>query len=161
MSAPFDKETIPTGILLAMAGLVVFSLIAVAIARIADHKAVGPPLAEVVVERHLRFIDTGGGRAEIVDDTSGELVMVMEPGQDNFIRGIIRGLARERRGYGVGSRLPFVLARHADGQLTLTDPATGRVLDLRAFGHTNADAFAILLDSDGDRRVADATPNGG
>jgi putative photosynthetic complex assembly protein len=151
----------PTGILLGMAGLVVFSLIAVGLARITDHKAVEPTLAEVVVERNLRFVDTGGGRAEILDDRSGELVMVMEPGQDNFIRGVIRGLARERRGYGIGSKLHFELARHADGQLTLTDPATGRVLDLRAFGRTNAEAFARLLNGNSDRRVADSAPNRG
>lgn len=156
MSAPFDRQTMPTGILLAMAGLVVFSLIAVAIARIADHKAVETSFAEVVAERNLRFVDIGGGRAEIVDSASGELLMVMQPGEENFIRGVIRGLARERRGYGVGSDLHFRLARHADGQLTLTDPATDRVLDLRAFGHTNADDFARLLTADGQRLVTDA-----
>jgi putative photosynthetic complex assembly protein len=156
MSAPFDKQTIPTGILLSMAGLVVFSLIAVSIARITDHKAVEPSFAEVVMERNLRFVDVGGGRAEIVDSGSGEMIMIMEPGQENFIRGVIRGLARERRGYGVGSHLHFRLARHADGQLTLTDPATERVIDLKAFGHTNAEDFARLLTRDADRQLTDA-----
>jgi hypothetical protein len=34
---------------------------------------------------------------------------------------------------------------HPDGRLTLQDPATGRNLDLLAFGPTNAALFARLL----------------
>ena len=36
---------------------------------------------------------------------------------------------------------------HADGRLTIEDPATGRQIELQAFWHTNALAFSKLLAS--------------
>ncbi|NBT78838.1 MAG: hypothetical protein EBT04_10375, partial [Betaproteobacteria bacterium] len=39
----------------------------------------------------------------------------------------------------------FRLAGHADGRLTLTDPVTGRRLDLVAFGTDNAKSFSRWL----------------
>jgi len=60
---------------------------------------------------------------------------------------VLRGLVRERRLSGIGSSAPFVLRRWADGRLTLEDPKTGRVIDLGAFGVTNAQAFAKLMAS--------------
>ncbi|MCK7474793.1 MAG: hypothetical protein MZV49_17335 [Rhodopseudomonas palustris] len=38
------------------------------------------------------------------------------------------------------------MARHDDGQLTLTDTANNKVIDLNAFGATNQAAFARLID---------------
>ena len=48
-------------------------------------------------------------------------------GQSGFVRGTLRGLARERKRMGLGAEQPFVLMGRADGRLTLKDPATGRV----------------------------------
>jgi putative photosynthetic complex assembly protein len=72
----------------------------------------------------------------------------LEPGQENFIRGVLRSFARERRSLGVGHQEPFRLARHADGRLTIEDTSTGRLIDLRAFGPTNSGAFARLLSAE-------------
>ncbi|MFY7781768.1 MAG: photosynthetic complex assembly protein PuhC, partial [Tagaea sp.] len=44
---------------------------------------------------------------------------------------------------------PFRLSMWRDGSLVLDDPATGRRVDLRAFGATNRDAFARLLPRSG------------
>ena len=57
----------------------------------------------------------------------------------------MRGLARERRMHGIGSEAPFTLTQWRDGELTLTDSATGRSIELNAFGTTNRAAFAALL----------------
>ena len=40
---------------------------------------------------------------------------------------------------------PFRLARWSDGRLTLEDPTTGRRIELGAFGPTNAEVFAELM----------------
>jgi putative photosynthetic complex assembly protein len=72
---------------------------------------------------------------------------VLDPGTNGFVRGVLRGLARERRRQGLGSEIPFHLAQRADGRLTLVDPATERVIDLKAFGPTNTQAFARLLEA--------------
>jgi putative photosynthetic complex assembly protein len=52
---------------------------------------------------------------------------------------------RDRKRRGLGPEVPFRLTAHADGRLTLVDPATGRLVALEAFGADNAGAFAKLL----------------
>lgn len=113
--------------------------------------------AAPIASRDLRFEDRADGAVTVHEaagaGTAGSngddrLVAVLDPGTNGFIRGTLRGLARERRQRreDIGRQaVPFRLARWADGRLTLEDRATGRVLDLNAFGHTNADAFARLL----------------
>jgi putative photosynthetic complex assembly protein len=66
-------------------------------------------------------------------------------GEQGFLRGSLRALARERRMREVGSLPPFELAARADGRLTLMDTATGARLDLESFGPTNAAVFARML----------------
>ena len=46
----------------------------------------------------------------------------------------MRGLARERRSHGFGNDAPFTLTAWRDGELSLTDTATGRSIELTAFG---------------------------
>jgi putative photosynthetic complex assembly protein len=58
---------------------------------------------------------------------------------------VVRGLAHDRIRRGLDAGPPFRLSRWADGRLELQDVATGRRIDLRAFGATNRDAFARLL----------------
>jgi len=53
--------------------------------------------------------------------------------------------------------VPFHLALHVDGRLTLEDPVTARTIELEAFGPTNSGAFARLLPAVV-RTVAVATP---
>ena len=48
---------------------------------------------------------------------------------------------------------PFRLTRFADGGLELSDPSTGRVVNLGAFGPSNFAAFIRLL---ADTRLADS-----
>ena len=80
----------------------------------------------------------------VIDAASGRLLERVQ-GEQGFLRGSLRALARERRMREVGALPPFELAARADGRLTLTDPATGARLDLESFGPTNAAVFARLL----------------
>lgn len=101
--------------------------------------------AAIVAERALRFEDLQGGDIGIFDDASGERIDTLAPGQDNFMRGMVRALVRERRKAGIGRELPFHLSLHGDGHLLLADPATGERLDLGSFGSENISDFARLL----------------
>jgi putative photosynthetic complex assembly protein len=69
-----------------------------------------------------------------------------------FVRGTVRALTRERRQEGEGREAPFRLSAWPNGQLTLDDSATGRRIDLTAFGHTQAETFARLLGAPGEVR---------
>ena len=61
----------------------------------------------------------------------------------------MRILARERRMNDEGRETPFRLIRWADGRLSIEDPATGRRIDLGAFGAANTQAFARLMPTSG------------
>jgi len=66
-------------------------------------------------------------------------------GSGGFLRGALRALVRHRRLAGLGAEAPFLLVAHADGRLTLEDPATRHRVDLESFGPTNSAVFAQLL----------------
>ncbi|HPB76430.1 MAG TPA: photosynthetic complex assembly protein PuhC [Chromatiaceae bacterium] len=135
----------PRGALIGAAALIGFSLLAVTLARFAGLGPVTEPMAPVVQSRELRFADRADGAVLVYDRQGDEVVDLVPPGSGGFVRGVLRALARERRLQGDGASTPFRLSRLADGRLTLEDLATGRVIDLKAFGHTNEGAFAQLL----------------
>lgn len=149
MSHDHDDVTLPRGALLGLVLLIAISLAAVvAVNLVGGHEDSAKQISgDVVDSRDLRFVDLGKGNVAIYDWPGGQLVATLDAGTDNFIRGVIRGLARERRGIGAGDGEPFRITRFDNGRLILEDRATGRVLVLEAFGMTNARAFGRLLDS--------------
>jgi putative photosynthetic complex assembly protein len=98
-----------------------------------------------IVALDLRFVDRSDGGVDILDSHDGHIVTIVSPGTNGFLRATVRGLASERKRESVGPEIPFRLTAWADGRLTLLDPANGRLIDLGAFGPTNAGAFAQLL----------------
>ena len=136
---------VPRQALLAMGALVLFAVLATTWVRMsgADIRA---PDAAVAQERALRFEDRPDGAVAVVDPATGQTIETVT-GQAGFVRGTLRGLARERKRMGLGAEQPFVLIGRADGRLTLKDPATGRVIDLESFGPVNAGVFARMLDA--------------
>jgi putative photosynthetic complex assembly protein len=62
---------------------------------------------------------------------------------------------RDRKKLALGPEMPFRLTLWHDGRLVLDDPATGRHVDLRAFGTTNRNAFARLLPRSDDLETGD------
>lgn len=95
--------------------------------------------------RELRFLDQPDGTVLILDGGSGATVARAGREGSGFIRGVMRGLARERRMHGFGAGPPFRLTAWTNGQLTLVDLATSRSIELASFGDTNRAAFARLL----------------
>ncbi|MCX8004464.1 MAG: photosynthetic complex assembly protein PuhC [Burkholderiaceae bacterium] len=145
MSDPFADRPFPRGVLLAAAALAVLSLAVAVFVRLTGIGGVNTPVPQPLSERALLFVDRAEGGVAVVDAGSGATVTVLAPGEDGFIRATVRSLARERRAHGIGADVPFRLVHGADGRLLLIDPATGRRIDLIAFGPTNVAAFARLL----------------
>lgn len=102
--------------------------------------------SDLQYSRELRFLDRSDGAVVILDHPGGEPVEVLAPGTHGFVRGVMRGMARERRSKKVGDEPPYRLTSWSDGRLTLDDPSTGRWVELVAFGPDNFQAFAQLLD---------------
>jgi putative photosynthetic complex assembly protein len=138
----------PPGILRATAAMIVGVVLVVAFVRLTGIGAATMPPAAVVEQRELRFADRDDGGIDVYDARDGRLVRHIEPGTHGFLRGTMRGLARERKRQDVGADVPFRLIAHADGRMTLEDPGTGRRVDLGSFGPTNAAAFAQLMTRD-------------
>jgi putative photosynthetic complex assembly protein len=144
---------IPRGILIGAAVMIAVSIALAGVARMTGVGAVRVVSDAAAVEsRDLRFTDQRDGSIVILDVATEEVVTVVAPATNGFIRGALRGLARERRQQGVGAGPAFRLVRWADGRLTIEDPVTSRVIDLTAFGPTNTAAFAALLASRGSTR---------
>ena len=74
-----------------------------------------------------------------------EPIAELAPGTNGFIRGLLRGLSRDRMVHQVGADVPFTLTRWSDGRYSITDPATGSVLHLAAYGFANVQEFAAFL----------------
>jgi putative photosynthetic complex assembly protein len=112
-------------------------------------------LAPPVLERSLRFVPAEDDALIVVDTDSGAVVKTIAANEDTFIRGMLRGIDRERSVDGVAADVPLTLTAREDGSVTVIDQGTGIVYDLRAFGTTNLAEFARLLPPSPDR-IADA-----
>lgn len=137
----------PRGPLLAVGALLLVTLAAVGAARLAGVPTREPD-APTVALRELRFEDRADGSIAVIDARDGALVQRVE-GEAGFIRGTLRGLARDRQRLGHGPQQPFHLLHRADGRLTLLDPVTGHRVDLESFGPVNARLFAQWVTAGG------------
>jgi putative photosynthetic complex assembly protein len=145
MSHPHVTPPIPRGVLIGAALMIALTIVLSGAARLTGIGTTRMPAAIAVESRDLHFADQHDGSIVVTEATTGRTVAVVQPGTNGFLRGALRGLARERKREDIGAGPAFRLVRWADGRLTLEDPATGRVIDLAAFGPTNSGAFAELL----------------
>ncbi|MCX8100637.1 MAG: photosynthetic complex assembly protein PuhC [Geminicoccaceae bacterium] len=143
--AAVRDNSVPRRPLIAAGLLVGFSLVVATTAKLTGIGRVSLPEAEVVAIRELRFLDRPDGSVMVVDPAEDAVVDVLPAGTNGFLRGVLRGLARDRKLAGLDDGPPFRLIRWTDGRLSLDDPATGRRVDLGAFGQGNAQAFARLV----------------
>jgi len=140
---PIAPDSFPRWILYFSAGIIAFSLISVGLIRITGN---GPDqlAAAPTVQRSLIFEDQKDGGVRVADGVSGQTLTVLY-GEQGFVRGALRALARERFSRGIGSAQPFDLIARVDGRVTLMDPSTGQRVDLESFGPTNTAEFARFL----------------
>ena len=140
---PRSPDNFPRWVLWSVGFLLVFTLLAVGLVRITGN---GPDqlAAATLNERLLRFEDRPDGGVAVIDGVTGKLLTTVT-GEQGFLRGAIRALARDRMARKIGSEQPFNLISRTDGRLTLFDPVSGQRVDLESFGPTNAGVFAPFL----------------
>ncbi len=130
--------------------VIVLTVAFAAVARLTGLGVLRMPEPAIVQYRDLRFTDRADGSVGVLDAADDAVIAILEPGQGGFIRGVMRGRARERRLGEFGAEPPFRLALHTDGRLTLEDTATKVKIVLNSFGPSNAEAFAGFLPQKGD-----------
>jgi putative photosynthetic complex assembly protein len=102
----------------------------------------------IVSQRDLLFLDQADGSVLIRDVANDQTAATMLPGSNSgFIRGVMRGLARDRHLRDLSGDKPFRLTLWSNQNLSLTDLATKRTIELNGFGDTNRAAFAALLEA--------------
>ena len=137
-------QAIPKRVAQAGLTLVGLALLFAFVARTTNIGASRVPSSPVVEKVDLRFLDNPSGGVR-VETNEGRIVANYAAGEGGFLRGVMRGFARDRRAHEGGSQESFSLARHADGRLTIEDPVSGRVVELESFGPSNAGLFSNLL----------------
>lgn len=111
-----------------------------------------PDPSPTLASRPLLFEDRADGAVVVRDGIDESEIEVFGPGTNGFVRGAMRGLARERRKHGVGREVPFELVLREDGRLQIADPVTNARIDLVAFGPSNVAPFARILETTGSAR---------
>lgn len=158
LHAHSHENTVPRPALVMAAGLVGLTLMLTAAVQIGwlDREAVpsverAKAAVAPAASRELRFEDGADGSVRIIDASTGTLVqqVVEDTPSGGFIRGVMRGLARDRRMRGIGAEPPFTLTLWQDGSLSLSDSATGREVELGGFGADNRAVFMALLERGG------------
>ena len=140
-----DQRPVHRGVLVLVGALISLTVLGVAAARIVNPVPVTAEPATVVAARNLLFKDRSDGGIVVSDADTGRRVTIIAPQTGEFIRITMRGLAHARKRVSADESAPFRLAAGADDRLTLKDTATGRLIELEAFGPTNAGSFAELL----------------
>ena len=147
MTATTSADAFPKGAVIAMGAVIALTIAGAGASRLAKLSApVAPitaPASQAAVE--LRFADQADGSIAITEARTGAVVSTVAPDTGGFIRGVMRGLARDRMMRHIGQVAPFRLSRDGQGQLWLQDTATQRLIDLEAFGAGNRASFAALL----------------
>jgi putative photosynthetic complex assembly protein len=146
------ENTVPKGALVMACGVVLFTL-ALTSATQLGWIAPSPSASDVraseaatpLSTRILQFADGPGGTVVVTNAANGATVHVYGGEGSGFVRGVLRGMGRDRHNRGVPMMAPYELNRWSDGSLSLTDTATNRVVELGAFGPTNRATFEALL----------------
>lgn len=130
---------------MACGALLVAAMLLVAFGR-PDGKPTTIAQDDIQERLELKFEDLPDGTVVAVNAANGAELEKIRPGEGGFIRVTMRSFASERTSRGLDGKQPFDLLRLNDGDLVLTDPMTGRVMLLDAFGPSNEGVFAQLLD---------------
>jgi putative photosynthetic complex assembly protein len=93
----------------------------------------------------LRFIEQADGGLSVVETGTGREFDHLAAGENGFLRTMIRVIRRDIPRTSDIISMPFRIEAWQDYRVTMTDTATGRLIDLRAFGPTNAEVFIRWL----------------
>lgn len=147
-----DEITVHRAPLILMGGIVAISLVLTASVTLGfvpkqsvpseARAAAGIGAAQ---ERTLRFFDEPDGTVRIEDGATGEILARHGMGEGGFIRATVRSLVHQRRIRNIGPETAFTLTEWQNGNLTLSDPATGRSVEVSSFGPDNRAVYQTLL----------------
>ena len=143
-----DKEPFPKFALYAAGLVVVLTIGAAALGRYQTQQ--NPPVTTQIQEPvqsfvDLQFYDEADGSVIVKNAASSAVVLTILPGEDAFIRAVLRGFVRDRTAMKLSRETPFRLYQLVDTRLVIEDIATKKRVNLRAFGPTQQAAFARLL----------------
>lgn len=150
------RESVPKPVLIAAGLLMLGSFLFATGARIVNDQRGGDSI-DAVASRDLSFEQRDNGALVVRDaEIAGagqaapsqvreDVIKVFDAGEGGFVRGILRGLTRDRQMRGIDLERPYRLSYTADRRLTLEDLATGYRIDLAAYGSGNVETFIEFL----------------
>jgi putative photosynthetic complex assembly protein len=147
MSA-IDKEPFPKFALYAAGVVIALAIGGAAIGRYNNVKnPVDPVVSLGPVQEFvdLRFFDKADGSVVVQNAATSATILTILPGEDAFIRAVLRGFVRDRNAMKLSNETPFRLYRLVDTRLVIEDPVTKKRVNLRGFGPTQQAAFARLM----------------
>jgi putative photosynthetic complex assembly protein len=153
MSGLVDRPQIPRGVLIGAGAMITVSLLLAFGTRVSGIGVTRLASVDAVATRMLRFEDRSDGAVAVWDTAQNDVIEVLAPGTNGFVRGVMRGLARDRKLLGIGHEAAFKLIRWADGRMSLEDPTTGRTIALEAFGPDNSKVFAEFFGAQPNRNA--------
>jgi putative photosynthetic complex assembly protein len=151
MSQAAANRMVPKGAIVGAAALISFSLVVASLGRLTGVGTVRADYAGTVQTEFFRFEDRTDGGISVIAPETGATIGVVPAGTDGFVRTVLRSLAFDRQRHGIGAGPAFIIAKWVDGHSTIDDPATGRRVDLAAFGAVNMLAFERLVAMRGDK----------
>ncbi len=146
MGDPFEGEVFPRWVLWVAGAIIAAAILLAGWARLTGFSASSETDSPVQVARSLFFLEQSSGEIVVKDASSGEVLDVLEAESEQFIRGVLRSLRRERTRYEADLAAAYRVSVRRDGQVLLEDLATGQRIDLRAYGPTNVAAFMRFLE---------------
>lgn len=146
------ENTVPKGALVMACGVVLVTLALTSATQLgwispspSASEVRASEAAKALSSRVLQFADGPDGTVVVTNASTGETVHVFGGEGSGFVRGVLRGLGRERQKRSIPMLAPYELNHWSDGSLSLTDTATNRIVELGAFGPTNRATFEALL----------------
>ena len=149
MSSQPTTSTFPRWFLFSVGALMVMTIIGSGVARLSGFGALRQSEAPIIGSVELWFDVRADGTVAVRAVEDQRILEVLPSDASGFIRGVMRGLFRQRMLNGKENSAPFRLARRADDRLFIEDPtiaAEGRPakVELDGFGPSNSAAFIKL-----------------
>lgn len=138
---------VPRLALIAIAGLMAFTLAGAATARWTGLGASRVSPGVVAGSVMITFADQPNGTALVRRAEDGRVLEVLPADGGGFLRGVMKSLLRQRRLAGLELSAPFELVRRVDGRHVIIDTLTRSRMELDGFGPTNSQAVAIVYDA--------------
>ena len=140
-----SEEMVPRGLVVAMFGLMLATLLLVIVAQWTGAPNAGTVASSPVVQtREIALIGDRNG-AYAAQTADGTVLAMSDRDKAGFIGVMGRVVDRKRRAAGLPVADPITLQLHQNGTLSIIDPSTGMDISLLGYGDDNVAAFRRLL----------------